>query len=193
MAEIPKNSYCPKKPGDWRKWLAKNHEKEESIWLVLYKKSADAYSLTWSDAVDEALCFGWIDSTKRPLDSERYLQYYSKRKPKSTWSKINKDKVEVLIEQGKMKDAGLKCIEVAKANGTWTILDKIEALEVPTELSIAFKNHPGSEPYYKSLSNSKKKLILHWIGSAKRDETVRKRVLEVVEHLSQEKLPPRWN
>ncbi|MCR9253321.1 MAG: YdeI/OmpD-associated family protein [bacterium] len=183
------NSYCPKNKQDWRKWLQKNHLKEESIWLIINKKNAPNPNLTWSEAVDEALCYGWIDSVRMPIDENQFKQYFSKRKPKSNWSKINKDKVTILIENGLMQDAGYKSIEIAKKNGSWTILDKIESLEVPNDLKEALENQKDAMEFFEGLSKSDKKILLHWVFSAKRDETRRKRILEVVENVSNKQLP----
>lgn len=140
--------------------------------------------------MDEALCFGWIDSTKRTIDDEKYKQYFSKRKAKSNWSKINKDKVKTLIDQGLMEESGFKSIEVAKENGSWTILDEIEALIIPEDLEAAFENYKGAKEYFDHLSKSAKKILLHWIISAKRKETREKRVLEIAENASN-KLKPK--
>ena len=107
-------SFTPKSQADWRKWLEKNHVSKEAIWLIIYKVSSNIPSVKWGDAVDEALCFGWIDSTKKSIDKDSYMQYYSKRKPNSTWSKINKDKVVKLIKNKQMTKAGLACIDIAK-------------------------------------------------------------------------------
>ena len=82
--------FCPKNHEEWRKWLELNHDQKEAVWLIFYKKKSPNYNLSWSDSVDEALCFGWIDSTKKTINSEKYMQYFCKRKPKSNWSKINK-------------------------------------------------------------------------------------------------------
>lgn len=183
------NSYCPKNKQDWRKWLQKNHLREESIWLIINKKNAPNPNLTWSEAVDEALCFGWIDSVRMPIDENQFKQYFSKRKPKSNWSKINKDKVAALIENGLMQDAGYKSIEIAKENGSWTILDKIEALEIPNDLKVALENQKGAMEFFEGLSKSDKKILLHWVSSAKRDETKQRRILEIVESASNNQLP----
>lgn len=174
--------YCPYDKKDWRKWLELNHNEKDAVWLIFYKKKSPSYNLSWSESVDEALCFGWIDSTKRPIDDEKYKQYFSKRKAKSNWSKINKDKVKTLIDQGLMKAAGYKTIEIAKEDGSWTILDEIEALTVPEDLKNEFANHKGSMEYFDSLSKSIKKILLHWIVSAKRTETRQKRVLEIAQN-----------
>jgi len=186
------NSYCPTDKEDWRKWLSKNHLKEDSIWLIVYKKNSSSPNLSWSEAVDQALCFGWIDSTKKSIDGEKYMQYYCKRKPKSNWSKINKEKVKTLIEQGLMEEAGFKSIEVAKANGSWTILDQVEALVIPDDLKEAFTNHKGSMEYFDSLSKSIKKGLLYWVVSAKRLETRLKRIAEIVENASKSMKPKQF-
>lgn len=172
----------PTSSQEWRDWLAANHQREESIWVVFYKVSSEVPSLTWSEAVDEALCFGWIDSTKRPIDKERYKQYFSKRKPKSNWSKINKDKIEQLTAEGRITEAGLQSVAVAKQNGSWTILDEIEALVVPQDLEAALNTKPAAKEYFEGLSKSVKKMYLYWVMSAKRPETRQKRISEIVEN-----------
>jgi len=176
--------YCPRTRKDWRKWLELNHDKKEAVWLIFYKKKSTNYNLSWSDSVDEALCFGWIDSTKKTVDAEKYKQYFSKRKAKSNWSKINKDKVKALIEQGLMNVKGFKSIEIAKENGSWRFLDSVEALIIPEDLKEEFTNHKGSAEYFDSLSKSVKKGLLYWIVSAKRKETREKRVFEIAENAS---------
>src|SRR5687768_4464382 len=112
----------------WREWLEENHDKSPSIWLIQYRMKSGVPTLSWSEAVDEALCFGWIDSTKRPIDNEKFMQFFTRRKPDSTWSKINKEKVERLIAEELMAPAGYQTIETAKQNGSWTILDTVEEL-----------------------------------------------------------------
>ena len=184
--------YCPIDKNDWRKWLELNHQTEDSIWVIFYKKSSPKHNLNWSDSVDEALCFGWIDSTKRSVDSETFKQYFSKRKAKSNWSKVNKEKVKTLIDQGLMREEGQKSIEIAKENGSWTILDSVEALITPEDLISEFTNYDGSQEYFESLSNSVKKILLYWIISAKRKETRQKRILEIVENASNKMKPKQF-
>jgi uncharacterized protein YdeI (YjbR/CyaY-like superfamily) len=116
-----------------------NHNSKEAIWLICYKKKSSNYNLSWGESVDEALSFGWIDSTKRTIDSKKYKQYFSKRKVKSNWSKINKDKVKTLIDRGLMQKEVYKNIELAKENGSWTILDGVEALIIPEDLKEEFQ------------------------------------------------------
>ena len=184
--------YCPSDKNDWRKWLELNHHKNEGVWLVFHKKKSPNYNLSWSESVDEALCFGWIDSTKRAIDDTKYKQYFSKRKAKSNWSKINKDKVKTLIDQGLMQEDGYKSIEIAKANGSWTILDEVEALTIPADLKAAFEHYKGSMEYFDNLGKSVKKILLHWIISAKGKELRQERIVAIAEHASQNLIPPKF-
>lgn len=143
----------------------------------------------WSDLVDEALCFGWIDSTRKTIDEGSFKQLFSRRKPNSTWSRINKEKVQRLIDDKLMKEAGHECIRIAKENGSWTILDTVEDLTVPEDLSKAFQEYIGSEEYFQSLSKSMKKMMLQWIVLAKRPETRNKRIHEIAEHAARGEKP----
>ena len=184
--------YCPSDKQDWRKWLELNHNKKKAVWLIFYKKKSPNYNLSWSESVDEALCFGWIDSTKKTIDTEKYIQYFSRRKVKSNWSRINKVKVKTLIEQELMKEEGYKSIEIAKENGSWTFLDEVEALLIPEDLKEEFENYKGSIEYFDSLNKSAKKILLYWIVSAKRKETRQKRVLETAENASKNLKPKQF-
>ena len=182
--------YCPKDKKDWRRWLELNHMKKDAVWLIFYKKGTPDFNLSWSESVDEALCFGWIDSTKRTIDRDRYKQYFSKRKAKSNWSRANKNKVKTLIDQKLMREEGYKSIEIAKENGSWTILDEVEELIIPDDLKEEFVNYNGSKEYFDGLSKSDKKGLLYWVVSAKRKETRRKRIIEIAENASK-KLKPK--
>ncbi|WP_316817114.1 YdeI/OmpD-associated family protein [Pedobacter nyackensis] len=186
-------TFCPSSREEWRQWLKENHNSSQSVWLVQYKQKSDKPSITWSDSVDEALCFGWIDSTRRTIDEESYAQFFCKRKPTSNWSKINKAKVQRLIEEGLMTAAGFKTIEVAKKNGSWSILDDVEELVIPKDLEDAFQSQPGSADYFNGLSKSVKKMILHWLIMAKRPETRQKRVTEIAELAAQKLKPKQFN
>ena len=174
--------FTPTSQKEWRDWLATNHKSEEAVWLVIYKKGSNVPTLTWSEAVDEALCFGWIDSVKKTIDKEKYKQYFCKRKPKSIWSKINKEKVEQLISEKRMTQAGMRCIEVAKQNGSWIFLDEVDALIIPKDLEAELVKHTDAKDYFESLSNSAKKLLLYWVVSAKRPETRKNRIIEIAEN-----------
>ena len=184
--------YCPNDREDWRKWLELNHKHKDAVWLIFYKKKSPNHNLSWSESVDEALCFGWIDSTKRAIDEEKYKQYFSKRNAKSNWSKINKDKVNTLIDQGRMTDEGYKSIEIAKENGSWTMLDEVEALIIPEDLQRELDANKGAMEFYDSLSKSVKKGLLYWVISAKRKETRQKRILEIAENASRNLRPKQF-
>ncbi len=174
-------TFYPTSRAEWRQWLKNNHSSLKSVWVIFCKKDSKLPTMSWSEAVDEALCFGWIDSTKKTIDKERYMQYFSIRKPNSTWSKINKEKIIKLTQSNLMTKAGFDCIETAKQNGSWIILDDVENLIVPEDLKKELESYPSSNAYFLSLSKSKKKEILAWIAFAKRTETREKRIKEVVE------------
>lgn len=174
-------TYSPKSQTDWRQWLKKNHQSKQSVWLIFHTKKSNVPSLSWSDAVDEALCFGWIDSTRKKINNISFMQFFSKRKPKSNWSKINKEKVQQLIDSKRMTKQGYESVEIAKQNGYWTILDEIEEVIIPEDLEIAFKKYNGSKDYFLSLSKSTRKVILSWIILVGKQETRQKRIEEVVE------------
>jgi uncharacterized protein YdeI (YjbR/CyaY-like superfamily) len=174
----------------WRNWLKKNHVKKPSVWLIFYKKGSDVSTLSWSDAVEEALCFGWVDSKRKPIDHEKFIQFFSKRKANGTWSKINKEKIKRLQEAGLIASAGLDVIEKAKQNGSWEILDQVEELIIPEDLKKAFKKKSGSLLYFSGLSKSVRKMLLQWLVLAKRAETRQKRIDELAD-LASKKMRPK--
>lgn len=172
---------CPTDRAHWRAWLQEHHADKQSVWLIYHKKKSATPTLTWSEAVDEALCFGWIDSLAKPIDEHTYRQFFSRRKPTSVWSKINKEKVKQLIDNGLMTPAGLAAINIAKQNGSWTILDEVDALVIPPDLEAAFQENPHAERYFLDLSESNKRLILQRLVMAKRPQTRQSRITELVE------------
>lgn len=186
------DTFYPKNREEWREWLAQNHLTEQSVWLVFYKKATKIPTISWSEAVDEALCFGWIDSVKKSVDKDSSIQYFSKRKAKSTWSKINKEKIEKLTEKGLMMPAGIKCVEIAKQNGSWTILDSAEAFILPKDFEQKLNTVPEAKDYFFSLSKSMKKNILQWFALAKREETRQKRIDEVITLAAQKQTPKQF-
>lgn len=189
---LPLETFSPKSRQEWRDWLQENHDKKQSIWLIYYKKESKQPSVIYSDAVDEALCFGWIDSKSKPMDPDRYMQFFCRRKPKSVWSKINKAKIARLTEEGLMTKAGFDCIEVAKQNGSWTILDDAEELIIPNDLEAAFQGSPMAREYFQSLSRSDKRNILQWLVLAKRPETRQNRIDEIVTLAAQKQKPKQF-
>lgn len=180
----------PKSRAEWRSWLEANHRDKQSVWLIYYKKKSGLPTVAYSDAVDEALCFGWIDSKSKPLDEEKFKQFFSKRKEKSVWSKINKEKIERLTREGLMTQAGIESIEKAKQNGSWSILDEAEALVIPADLEDAFSRYDGSRSYFTGLSRSNQRNILQWLVLAKKAETRQNRISEIAQ-LAAQKLKPK--
>jgi uncharacterized protein YdeI (YjbR/CyaY-like superfamily) len=183
---------CPANIQEWRQWLIENHDTAQSVWVIYFKKNSSSPTILWSDAVDQAICFGWIDSTRKSVDSERFIQLYTRRKAHSVWSKINKLKVERLLQDNLMVEAGLKSIEIAKANGSWNVLDEVEELLVPDDLMQAFQQFSGADDYFLNLSKSVRKSMLHWIVVAKRPETRQKRIDEIVIAASNRQKPKQF-
>lgn len=181
--------FYPTNIEEWRQWLDKNHLTNASVWLVFHAKSSSKPSITWSEAVDVALCYGWIDSKKVKIDHETSHQFFSKRKAQSTWSKINKEKVQLLIANKLMAHAGYESIEIAKKNGSWTLLDEVEELFIPEDLADEFKKYPTAKEYFLSLSKSIRKMMLSWIVLAKRPETRQKRIHEIASAAAEGKKP----
>ena len=169
--------------------MSEFHDKRDEIWLVFYKVKTKKVSIKYDEAVEEALCFGWIDSTVRRVDDEKHMQRYTPRKASSNWSLKNKQRVSELIEKGLMTDIGLRSIEIAKNNGSWKNLDSVDIrLEVPQILEDAFKRNEQARLKYEELSPSRKKQFLWWIDSAKRNTTKEKRTSETIKMLLENKL-----
>jgi uncharacterized protein YdeI (YjbR/CyaY-like superfamily) len=164
----------------WRAWLKKHHTRTTGIWLVYWKKGHDDKHIGYDAIVEEVLCYGWIDSTARSLDAERSMLHICPRKPNSVWSKVNKARVERLLATKRMAAPGLRSIEVAKANDSWTALDAVEALEMPADLTKALAKNKTAKKYFEAFPPSARKFILYWIGSAKTEATRTKRINEVV-------------
>lgn len=173
-------TFHAKSPKEWRKWLEKNHQSEKSVWLIIYKKESEISSVYYPEAVDEALCFGWIDSKPNKRDENSYYQFFAKRNPKSNWSRVNKEKIAKLLEKGLMHPAGLEMIEIAKHNGTWTALDEVENLIIPDDLQKLFSDNKTAFINWERFPPSSKRGILEWILNAKKPETRQKRITETV-------------
>ena len=169
----------------WRTWLANNHTQTNSIWLITYKKHTGSRYLPYDDIVEESLCFGWIDSLPRKLDNDRTMLLLSPRRPKSPWSKLNKDRVAKMLEQDLMTPAGLEKIDQAKADGSWSFLDDVEALIIPDDLATALESNAQAKTYFEAFSPSSKKGILQWIKSAKQTATREKRIKKTVDLAAQ--------
>ncbi len=165
---------------EWRNWLQKNHLTSPGIWLVYYKKNSGKAGISYEEAVEEALSFGWIDSRVNAIDEERYMQIFTPRKPGSIWSELNKERVKKIIEEGIITPAGLEKIEAAKEDGSWYFLDDINNLVIPEDLEEALNANISAKEHFGAFTDSIKKQILYWIKTAKRPQTRKNRIEKVV-------------
>jgi uncharacterized protein YdeI (YjbR/CyaY-like superfamily) len=169
---------------DWRRWLAGNPDRHEGVWVVHRNKTSDLEGPIYDDLVEEALCYGWIDSVTHRVDENRRIQWFSPRRPGGLWSALNKERIERLQSQGLMTGAGQAAIDQAQADGSWSQADEADALVVPADLEAAFDDAPAAKAAYESLADSAKKQYLWHVYSAKRPETRVRRVAEVVRRLT---------
>jgi uncharacterized protein YdeI (YjbR/CyaY-like superfamily) len=176
----------------WRAWLIANHADSSGVHLVSWRTGSGRTSVPYAEAVEEALCVGWIDSVGGKLDDQRGLQWFSPRRPKSGWARSNKERVARLIAEGQMLPAGLAAIDEAKRNGTWTILDDVEKLIVPFDLAAALAANPPAREHWDAFSRSPRRAMLQWIAEAKRPETRAKRIAEAAEHAARNERPPQF-
>lgn len=172
---------CVKSRADWRRWLAKNHDKETGIWLVFLKQQPAKSTFNYDAVVEEALCYGWIDSIIKKLDADRYARKLTPRKPDSLWSDSNKKRVAKLIELGRMTQFGLAKIEAAKKSGLWEKSPKPNiASGIPIELQQALAKNKNASEFFAQLAPSYRKQFIGWIAIAKRPETRARRVKESI-------------
>lgn len=166
---------------EWRKWLDKNGAVEKSAWLIIYKAGKETTSVNYSEAVEEALCFGWIDSVANKRDNDSFYLYFAQRKPTSKWSKLNRDRVAKLENEGLIMPQGKAAIDLAKKSGTWEALKEVEALTIPADMQELFDNNKTAYANFIVFPPSTIRGILEWISNAKRPETRLKRITETVE------------
>lgn len=178
MTTLPENATHPKSRAAWRQWLEKNHSRTEGVWLVSFKKATGKPRVDYEESVEEALCFGWVDSKANRLDDERTMLWFAPRKPKTGWSRPNKERVARLLAAGLVHPAGLAKIEQAQADGSWSSLDGVELLEVPADLRDALAAFPHASDHFEAFPRSVKRGILEWILVAKKPETRARRVSE---------------
>ena len=176
----------------WRRWLAANHARKPGIWLVTYKKASGKPYVGYDEIVEEALCFGWIDSRSGTVDEERSKLWVAPRRPGSGWSRLNKERVERLLAAGTLAEPGRRVIESAQADGSWNALDEIEAGIVPPDLATALRGRPAADAAWESFSPSVRKGILQWVASAKRPETRAARIAETVDLASRGLKANQW-
>ena len=177
---------------EWRAWLEANHTRPDGVWLVTFKRATGKPRVEYEEAVEEALCFGWVDSKANALDEERSILWFAPRKKGSGWSKPNKERVERLLAAGKMAPAGLAKIEAAKADGSWALLDEVEQLIIPPDLLAALAAAPPAAENFAAFPRSVKRGILEWITQAKRAETRAARVAETARLAAEGKRANQW-
>jgi uncharacterized protein YdeI (YjbR/CyaY-like superfamily) len=173
----------------WRGWLRKNHRTSAGVWLVYYKKGSGVASVSYAEAVEEALCFGWIDSKIHAVDALRYRQIFTPRNPRSSWSTLNKQRVAKLIRSKLMTAAGMAKITAARKDGFWEAPDEIEDPSMLPELTRALAADAQARRHFEAFSDSARKLIIRWIVDAKRPETRLRRIQRTVRLASLDKKP----
>jgi len=192
VADLPPDAVEPDSRAAWRAWLGAHHTETDHVWLVTRKKAAGGPALTYGEAVEEALCVGWVDSVPRTLDAERSMLYFARRKPRSGWSSPNKERVARLEATGLMRPAGQAAVEAAKATGSWTLLDDVEALVVPDDLAAALDGRDGARAHWDAFPPSARRGILEWIVQARRPETRARRVAETAEKAVRDERANQW-
>jgi uncharacterized protein YdeI (YjbR/CyaY-like superfamily) len=192
MAAIKGELVHPLTREEWRAWLEANHTRPEGAWMVTYKKATGKPRVEYDEAVEEALCYGWVDSKPNKLDDERSLLWFAPRKGGTGWSKPNKERVERMFAAGKMAPAGIAKVEAAQADGTWTLLDEVEMLTVPPDLAAALGAQPPAAENFAGFPRSVKRGILEWILQAKRPETRAARIAETATLAAQGKRANQW-
>lgn len=175
-------------PTDFEKWMEAEHDKSDGIWLQIAKKDSGKSSVSHHEALDIALCFGWIDGQRKKLDDEYFLQRFTPRRKQSPWSAVNVEKVQKLIEAGKMRDAGMKEIERAKADGRWQVAYQPQSkMTIPDDLQAALDANPAAHEFFETLTSQNRFAILYRLQSAKKPETRAKRLREFMTMLSEKK------
>jgi uncharacterized protein YdeI (YjbR/CyaY-like superfamily) len=165
----------------WHAWLEANHATARGAWLVTWRPRSGRTGLDYEAAIEEALCFGWVDSTGGSYDDDRGKLYFAPRKPRSGWAATNKARVERLIAAGRMAPAGHAAIERARANGSWEVLDSVERLEVPDDLAAALAADPAAGANFGTFPPSARKQMLAWVAFARRPETRAARIAKIAE------------
>ncbi|MCD4736390.1 MAG: YdeI/OmpD-associated family protein [Bacteroidales bacterium] len=178
--EFQNSIYCPDR-FEWHNWLTENYKTTDEVWLIYYKKHTKLPTVTYEEAVEEAICFGWIDSLVKTIDEDRYMQKYTPRKPKSVWSLINKKRAEKLIKESRMTEAGLQTIKEAKKSGAWQkAYSTRKDIKMPKDLEKGLKDGNLAWGNFQLFTPSQRRNYIGWVLAAKRNETRKKRIVEVV-------------
>lgn len=187
MSDVPEGLFFPSAEA-FEEWLVANHASSSGLWLRLAKKVPGVGSLDYVQALDVALCHGWIDGQKKSLDATHWLQRFTPRRPRSTWSKVNRDKVAALLEQGRMRPAGLLEVERAKADGRWeAAYDGSRTATVPEDLELALSGNPAAREFFATLDSRNRYAVLYRVQEAKKPETRARRIEKFVTMLAEQK------
>ena len=187
---VPSNSRYFLGRKEWREWLENNRDTETEIWLIYYKKHTGVERIQYDDAVEEAICFGWIDSIVKRIDDERFMQKFTPRKEKSNWSKLNKGRAERMIKTGSMTEAGMVKVRAAKKNGEWNETgQKTIGRSLPLDLEMALSKSDEAVANFKRMAPSYRRNYIGWIEAARREETRRKRIEQTVEMVKRNEKP----
>ena len=181
-----------KRPADWEKWLAKHHAASPGLWLKLAKKDSEIQSINYAEALDVALCYGWIDGQKKGFDDSFWLQKFTPRGRKSIWSKINRAKALAFIKSGQMQPAGLRAVELAKKDGRWeAAYDSHTTSVVPADFQDALDHNPAAGAFFTTLNSGNRYAVLFRIQTVKKAETRARRIKQFIEMLARhEKVHP---
>ena len=181
------NTLYVKTRGQWRAWLEKNHDVEmQGVWLVYYKKQIGKPTLEYNESVEEALCFGWVDSLIRKLDEEKFVRKFTPRRAQSRWSESNRKRVAVLLEQGLMTRHGMKCVDVARASGLWEADDRPQLSEKPSpHFMRALAESHAARVFFEKITDAQRRQFILWINEAKQELTRRRRIRESISLLEQ--------
>ena len=173
---------------EWQAWLKENHDTKKGVWLLYYKKHTGKSSIPYDDAVEEALCFGWIDSIIKKVDDEKFARKFTPRKGKSRWSELNKKRARKMMNAGKMTEAGITIVREAKKSGEWfKIAQARKELVIPSYIKEELAENKKALDFFNSLASSYKRNLVGWITSAKREETRKRRLMEAIRLLEQNK------
>lgn len=192
MSDQPHPTVHPLTRAEWRAWLEQHHAHSGGVWLISYKKATGKPYVEYDQAVEEALCFGWIDSRPGALDDQRSMRWFSPRKPGTGWSRLNKERVERLSAAGLMAPAGLAKVEAARRDGSWSALDAVEALEVPPDLAVALAQYPLAQQHFEAFPRTAKRAILEWVAGAKTPATRAKRIEEAARLAQENQRANQW-
>jgi uncharacterized protein YdeI (YjbR/CyaY-like superfamily) len=174
-------TFYAKSRKDWRDWLTENQSKQKSVWLIIYHKNSTMQSINYDEAVEEALCFGWIDSKPNKRDNDSYYLFFARRNPKSNWSKANRERVDKMIKEGQMTQSGQEMVDLAKRTGSWSVLESVQNSVIPGDLQEQFDKNKSAFDNFQAFPPSSKRIILEWILNAKRPATRKQRISQTVE------------